>query len=147
MPPSQDEWKQMIDQDPYSGSIAGDLGHSTMTVTKETESMEETEEPTGAVGGVDESTSLEYLSDVEWKEEDPLFVFDDDNITKPQAPTTALTLIQARKEGTVSTLFESPLGKKPCFWETTADRLSKTIPKHLKPNYDEKELVGFTWPP
>ena len=64
-----------------------------MTVTKETElmketeSMEETEELTGAVGGVKESISVEYLSDIEWREDDPLFVFNDDNIMKPQAPT------------------------------------------------------------
>ena len=53
MAPSQeDEWKWMIDQDPHSGWIAGVSGHGTMTVMKETESMEETEELTGAVGGV-----------------------------------------------------------------------------------------------
>ena len=108
MAPSQeDEWEQMIHQDPHSGSIAGDSGHSTMTVMKETESMEETEELTAAVGGVKESTSAEYLSDVKWREDDPLFVFDDDNVMKPQAPTTAFTPIQACKEGTVSTPFES----------------------------------------
>ena len=45
----EDEWKWMINQDPHSGLIAGDSGHSTMTVTKETKSMEETEELTGAV--------------------------------------------------------------------------------------------------
>ena len=34
MAPSQeDEWKRMIDQDPHSGSIAGDSGHSTITAT------------------------------------------------------------------------------------------------------------------
>ena len=92
-----------------------------MTVMKETESMEETEELTGAVGGVKESTSVENLSDIEWREDDPLFVFNDDNVTKPQAPTTALTPIQAHEEGTVSTPFKLPLGKKPCFRETTAD--------------------------
>ena len=89
--------------------------------TKETELMEETEELTGAVGGVKESTSVEYLSDVKWREDDPLFVFDDDNIMKLQALTTALTPIQACEEGTVSTPFESPLWKKPYFRVTTAD--------------------------
>ena len=55
MAPSQeDKWKRMINQDPYSGSITGDSGHSTLTVTKETESMEEAGELTGEVGGVDE---------------------------------------------------------------------------------------------
>ena len=148
MAPSQeDEWKWMINQDACSGLITGDSGHGMMTVTRGTESMEETEELTGAVGGVEESTSAEYLSDIKWREENPLFVFDDDNVMKSQAPTTTLTPVQAHEEGTVSTLLESPLRKKPCFRRTTADQLSKTIPKCLEPNYDEKELVGFTRPP
>ena len=42
MAPSQeDEWKRMIDQDPCSGSIAGDSGHGTMTATGETESIKD----------------------------------------------------------------------------------------------------------
>ena len=135
----------MINQDPHSGSIAGDSGHGTMTVMKETESMEEAGELTGTVGGIDESTSVEYLSDIKWREDDPLFVFNDDNIMKPQTPTAALTPVQTRD--TVATLFKSPLRKKPCFQETTANRLLKTVPKCLKPNYDKKELVGFTQPP
>ena len=101
--------------------------------------MEETKELTGAVGGVNESISTEYLSDIKWREDDPLFVFDDDNILKPQTTTTTSTPVQTHKEDTVATLFESPLGKKPCFWETTADRLLKKILKCLEPNYDEKE--------
>ena len=83
--------------------------------------MEETEELTGAVGGVKESTSAEYLSNIEWREDDSLFVFDDDKVTKPQAPTATSTPIQAHKEGMVSTPFKLPLRKKPCFRETTAD--------------------------
>ena len=68
MAPSQeDEWKWMIDQDPHSRSITGDSGHGTMTATMETESIEDVKELTGAVGGVDESASAEYLSDVEWR--------------------------------------------------------------------------------
>ena len=63
MAPSQeDEWKQMIDQDPDSGSITRDSGHGTMTATRETESIKDVEELTGAIGGVDESASAEYLS-------------------------------------------------------------------------------------
>ena len=117
MAPSQeDEWEQMIHQDPHSGLIAGDSGHGTMT-----ELMEETEELTGAVGGVKESTSAKYLLDIEWREDDPLFVFDDDNIMKPQASTATSTPVQACEEGTVSTPFESTLRKKPCFRETTVD--------------------------
>ena len=42
----------MINQDPHSGLIAGDSGHGTMTSTRETESMEDVEELTGMVGGV-----------------------------------------------------------------------------------------------
>ena len=122
MAPSQeDEWEQMIHQDPCSRLITGDFEHGTMTVTKETELMEETKELTGAVGGVKDSTSVEYLSNIKWREDNTLFVFNDDNVTKPQAPTATLTPIQARKEGMVSTLFKLPLGKKPCFRETTVD--------------------------
>ena len=81
MAPSQeDEWKRMIDQDPFSGSIAGDSGHGTMTATEETKSIKDVEELTGAVRGVNESASAEYLSDVKWRNDDPLFVFDDDNV-------------------------------------------------------------------
>ena len=43
--------------------------------------------------------------------------------------------------------FKSPIGKKPHFQESIVDRLSKTAPGCLEPNYDDKELVGFTWPP
>ena len=93
MAPSQeDEWKK-INQDPHSGSITGDSGHSTMTATEETESIEDVEELTGAVGGVNESASAEYLSDVKWRDDDPLFMFDDDNVMKPQTPTAASTPI------------------------------------------------------
>ena len=55
VPSEEDEWKQMIDQDPHSGSITGDSGHSTMTATWETESMEDVEELAGVVGGVNKS--------------------------------------------------------------------------------------------
>ena len=79
-PSQEDEWKWMIDQDPHSGSIAGDSGHGTMTVTRETESIEVVKELTGAVGGVNESASAEFLSDVKWRDYDPLFVFNDDNV-------------------------------------------------------------------
>ena len=52
MAPSQeDEWKRMIDQDPHSGSIAGDSGHGTMTATWESESIEDVKELPGVVGG------------------------------------------------------------------------------------------------
>ena len=94
MAPSQeDEWKPMIDQDLCSGSITGDSGHSTMTATRETKSIKDIEELTGVVGGVNESASVEYLSDFKWRDENPLFVFHDDNVMKPQTPAAALTPI------------------------------------------------------
>ena len=85
----------MIDQDPCSGSIAEDSGYGIMTATGETKSIEDVEECTGAVGGVNESASGEYLSDVKWRDDDQLFVFNDDNVTKPQTMTSASTPVQA----------------------------------------------------
>ena len=62
MAPSQeDEWKQMVNQDPRSGSVAGDSGHGTMTATGEDESINNIEELIGAVGGVDETVTTEHL--------------------------------------------------------------------------------------
>ena len=94
MAPSQeDEWKRMIEQDPCLGLIPGDSGHGTMTATGETESIKDGEELTGAVGGVNASASAEYLSDVKWRDDDPFFVFNKDNVMKPQTPTAALTCV------------------------------------------------------
>ena len=77
--------------------------------------IEDVKELTRAVGGVNESASAEYLLDVEWRDDDPLFVFDDDNATKPQTPTAASTPVQAcEEEDPVAPSFESPLrGKAP----------------------------------
>ena len=51
MAPSQeDKWKWMVNQDPCSGSVAGDSGHGTMTATGEDESMDNTKELIGTVG-------------------------------------------------------------------------------------------------
>ena len=61
MAPSQDEWKLMVDQDPHSGSVAGDFGHETMAVTQEDESIDSTEELVGAMDGVNESVTAEHL--------------------------------------------------------------------------------------
>ena len=113
--PQEDEWKQMVDQDPCSGSVAGDSGHGTMAATVEDEPINSTEELIGAVGGVNESVAAEHLSDVEWRDDDPLFMFDDRNVTKPQTPAAASTPVQTCEEEedkAVSSL-ESPLGKKP----------------------------------
>ena len=35
LPSQEDEWKLMVNQDPHSGSVAGDSGHGTMAVTPE----------------------------------------------------------------------------------------------------------------
>ena len=66
----------MVNQDPCSGSVAGDSGHGTMAMTSEAKPIDSNEELIGAVGGIDEdaptgideNVSAGYLSDVEWKE-------------------------------------------------------------------------------
>ena len=90
-PSQEDKWKLMVDQDPHYGSVAGDSRHGTMAATGEDEPINSTEEPVRAVGGVDESVTAEHLSDVKWKDDDPLFVFDDENVTKAQTPAAAST--------------------------------------------------------
>ena len=114
MAPSQeDEWKLMVNQDPHFGSVAGDSGHGTMVVTGEDEPSDSTEELVGAVGGVNESVTAEHLSDVEWRDDDPLFMFDDENDTKPQAPAATSTPVQTWEEEDKAVFsLESPLGKK-----------------------------------
>ena len=87
----ENEWKRMVDQDPHSGSVAGDSGHGTMTTTGEDEPIDNIEELVGAVGGVDQSVATEHLLDVEWRDDDPLFVFNDDNVMKPQTPAATST--------------------------------------------------------
>ena len=71
VPSQEDEWKSVVDQDPHSGSVAGDSKHETMAVTQEDEPIDSTEELV-AVHGVDEDVTIEHLSNVEWKEDDPL---------------------------------------------------------------------------
>ena len=81
-------------------------------------------------------------SDVKWR--DPLFVFDDENVTKPQTPAAASTPVRTcEKEDKVVSSLESPLGKKPCFPESTVKHVSKTAPTRLKPNYNDTELVRY----
>ena len=58
-PSKEDEWKQMVNQDPCSGSVAGDSGHGTMAATGEDEPIDNTEELIGAVRGVDKSVTAE----------------------------------------------------------------------------------------
>ena len=71
----------MINQDPHSGLVAGDSGHGTMAVTPEADPVNSSKMLVEAVGGADENISAKNLSDVEWKDEDLLFEFDDENIT------------------------------------------------------------------
>ena len=62
-------------------------------------------------------------------------------------PAAALTPIQASTENEMLSPLESPMGKKPCFWELTAVCLSKAAsPLCLEPDYRDAELVGYTWP-
>ena len=123
-------------------------GHETMAVTEEDEPFDSTEELVGAVGGVDKSVTAEHLSDVEWKGDDPLFEFDDKNVTKPQTPTAASFPAQTLAEDKAISSLESPLGKKPCFQELIAECLSKTAsPADLEPDYKDAELIRYTRPP
>ena len=86
----KDEWKLMVNLDPYSGSVAGDSGHGTMAVTPEDNPVNNNEKLVGAVGGIDKNVLAENLANVEWKEDDPLFEFNDENVTIPQTPDAAL---------------------------------------------------------
>ena len=115
MPSQEDKWKLMVDQDPHSGSVAGDSGHGTMAATQEGEPIDSTGELVGAIGGVNESVTAENLSDVEWRDADPLFVFNDGNVTKPQTPVSSSTQVQTLEEDKAVSSLKSPLGKKPCF--------------------------------
>ena len=77
LPSQEDEWKLMVDQDPYSRSVAGDSGHGTMMTASEAKPVNSNEELIKAMGGINEDISAGYLSDVEWKEEDPLIKIND----------------------------------------------------------------------
>ena len=143
----EDEWKLMINQDPCSGSVAGDSGHGTMAVTPENDPVNSNEKLVEAVGGTDENVSAENLSGVEWKEDNPLFEFNDENVTIPQTPDAASTPVQTLVENKTGSSLESPLKKKPCFWESITVHLIKAMPPlRLEPDYGDTELVGYTWP-
>ena len=127
-----------------------------MVMTSEAKPIHSYEELIGAVGGInedasagiDENTSAGYLCDVEWKEEDPLIEFNDENVTISRMPAAASTPIQASIENETLSSLESPMGKKPCFWELTTVHLSKTAsPLCQEPDYSDPELVGYTQPP
>ena len=54
-----------------------------MAVAPEDKPVDSNEELIGAVVGINETVSAGNLPDVEWKKDDPLFEFDDENVTKP----------------------------------------------------------------
>ena len=133
----------MINQDPRSRSVAGDSEHGTMTVTLEDDPVDSDEKLVGAVGGTDENVSAENPSDVAWKEDDPLFEFNDENITIPRTPDAALTPVQTSTENETGSSLESPLEKKPCFHESiTVHLMQATPPLCLEPDYSDAELVA-----
>ena len=90
----KDEWKLMVNQAPHSKSVAGDSGHGTMAETPEDNPVNSNEKLVGAVGGINENVSAENLSDVEWKEDNPLFEFNDENVTIPRTPDAISTPVQ-----------------------------------------------------
>ena len=137
----------MVNQDPHSGSVTRDSGHGIIAVVPEDEPVCSSEE-LGAVDGIDETISVGNLSEVEWKDDDLLFEFDDENVTKPKTPAAASILVQTWKEDKAVSLLKSPLGKKPCFKESIAVCLLKAAsPACLEPDYNDAELVGYIWPP
>ena len=155
LPSQEDKWKLLVNQDSCSGSVAGDSGHGTMVMTSEAKPIDSNEELIRAVCGIDkdaptginENVLAGYLSDVEWKEEDPLIKIKGENVTISQVPAAASTPIQALTENEMLSPLESPMGKKPCFWESTAVHLSKAaFPLCLEPDYRDTELVGYTQP-
>ena len=74
----EDEWKLMVNQDPCTGSASGDSRHGTMAATGDDEPNNSTEELVEEVGGVNESVTTEHLSDIKWRDDDPLFMVDDE---------------------------------------------------------------------
>ena len=94
LPSQEDERKLMVNQDPCCRSVAGDFGHGTMAVTSEAELVNSNEELIGAMGGIDENVLARYLSDVEWREDDPLIEINDENVTIPQTPAAASTPVE-----------------------------------------------------
>ena len=81
-------------------------------------------------------------------DDDPLFMFNDKNVTKPQTPAAASPPVQTWEEDKAVSMLESPLGKKPCFQELITECLSKAAPPtRLEPDYSDVELVRYTWLP
>ena len=94
----ENEWKLMVNQDPHSRSVAGDSGHGTMAVTPEDKPVDSCEQLVGVMGGINENVSAENLSDIEWKEDNQLFKFNDENVTIPQTPDATLMPVQTLTE-------------------------------------------------
>ena len=93
-----------------------------MAATWEDEPINSTEELIRAVGGVDdsvevdESVTTKHLSDVKWRDDNPLFVFDDENVMKSLTPAATSTPVQTcEEEDKAVSSVKSPLRKKPCF--------------------------------
>ena len=49
----------MVNQDPHSGSVAGDSGHGMMVTTSEVEPIDSNEELIRAMGGINKDASSE----------------------------------------------------------------------------------------
>ena len=148
LPSQEDKWKLMVDQDPRSGTVARDSGHGMMAATPKAKPVDGNKELIGAMGGINENVLAECLSDVEWKEDDPLIEINEENVTIPQTPAAASTPVQASTENETFSPLESALKKKPCFWELIAVCLPKAAPPlYLEPDYSDAELMGYTQPP
>ena len=106
---SGDGWSTRI---PCSWSVTGDSGHGTITATREDGSIDNIKEPAGAVGDVNESVAMEHLSDVEWRDDDPLFVFDDDNVMEPRPQLLPQPLFEHVRKKTKLFLQSNCLSRK-----------------------------------
>ena len=115
LPPNEEEWRLMADQDPHPDSVARDSGHGTMTA--EAETVADDEELIRAAGGIDENLSTQHCSDVEWNDEDVLIEINDENVTVHQTPVAASTPVHVSNESEMLSPPESPGGKKPCIQE------------------------------
>ena len=69
-----------------------------MAATSEDDPVNGDEKLIGTVGGIDENVPDGDLSDVEWKEDDPLFKCNDENITTPGTQDAASMPVQTSPE-------------------------------------------------
>ena len=102
----------MADQDLHPDSVAGDSGHGTMTAKAET--ITDSEELIGAVGGIDENPSIQPCSDVKWNDKDVLIEIHDENVTVHPTQVAASTSVCALNQSEILSPPELPGGKKPC---------------------------------